>query len=149
MNTLKKELPKRFTDAVSKLYNAFHKGELNALDCEHCAVGNMCNNDGGWMEVNSGLNSRPIPKKYEKITGYNIFELNTIETLFMFGVRKARLEISGHFASDGTTESQFKGLCAVIEYLCELDNIPNIMEYKSLFETENNTPKRELSEVFI
>lgn len=37
---------KRFDNAVTKLYNAFHNGELNAMDCTMCAVGNMCDNNG-------------------------------------------------------------------------------------------------------
>jgi len=53
-NLLKTELPKRFTDAVSKLYNAFHKGELNAMSCTKCAVGNLCNNNESWSDVFCG-----------------------------------------------------------------------------------------------
>ena len=41
-------------------------------------------------------------------------------------------------------QTQFKGLEAVINYLCELDNIPNIMEYTSLFEYQDNKPLKEL-----
>ena len=44
-------------------------------------------------------------------------------------------------------ELQFKGLCAVIEYLCGLDNVENVMSIKSLFEFENDVPKKQLVEV--
>ena len=42
-------------------------------------------------------------------------------------------------------EQQFKGLCAVVEYLCELDGIPNVMDYTSLFETKEGKPVKELT----
>ena len=40
------QLPIRLENAITKLYNAFHNGELNSLDCRHCAVGNLCDNSG-------------------------------------------------------------------------------------------------------
>lgn len=43
-------------------------------------------------------------------------------------------------------ELVFIALCAVVEYLCELDKIPNVMDYTKLFETENNQPKYSLHE---
>ena len=39
---------KRFEDAVTKLYTAFHEGKLDAFDCSACAVGNMLDNEGSW-----------------------------------------------------------------------------------------------------
>lgn len=45
------KLPKRFTDAVTKLYTAFHNNELNAMECAHCAVGNICDNSYRWDEL--------------------------------------------------------------------------------------------------
>ena len=37
-------------------------------------------------------------------------------------------------------ELLFNGLTAVISYLCELDSVPNVMDYSKLFEYENNEP---------
>ena len=39
------------------------------------------------------------------------------------------------------TERLFNGLSEVIKYLCELDNIKNVMDYSKLFEQENKLPK--------
>jgi hypothetical protein len=38
----------RFENAVMKLYNAFHRNELNANNCQMCAVGNICDNNYQW-----------------------------------------------------------------------------------------------------
>lgn len=130
----------RFTNAVTKLYNAFHKGELNAMDCTKCAVGNMCNNS----------NHRAL--KYEApATGYSPKELMDIENIFMFGA-KSLANIKWYAFSVNSSKANnkvFEALCAVVEYLCELEGIPNIMDYTSLFETENNEPKHQLEEVFV
>ena len=132
----------RFDKAVTKLYNAFHNGELNAVDCKACAVGNICDNTGEWRcyarfdtcDRRIIISSEILPKKISKY-GYNKRELATIEMLFLkaCGFKK------------GIDEEQFNGLCAVIEYLCELDNIPNVMDYTKLFETKDNKPKYQLA----
>jgi hypothetical protein len=46
-----KKVPKRFEDAVTKLYNAFHNGDLEAGNCSKCAVGNMCDNNANWSDL--------------------------------------------------------------------------------------------------
>ena len=40
----------------------------------------------------------------------------------------------------------FLGLHTTIEFLCKLDNIPNVMDYSKLFEFENDVPKYKLPE---
>lgn len=132
--------PERFTQAITKLYNAFHKGELNAMDCTKCAVGNMCDGSQEW----ASSKFREVPlfvEKYELArtciakTGYSEKEVMKIEDLFMtYGI--------------GGKQKQFRGLCAVVEYLCELEGISNIMDYSKLFETENNEPKHQFETVF-
>lgn len=146
-NLLQTELPKRFTDAVSKLYVAFHSGELRKIDCKKCAVGNLVGGGEWWLvfmssslenlsKINYKAYVGEVKEKLDK-TGYSPSELQIIEATFMD-------------AEGGESkEAQFKGLCAVVEYLCALDNIPNVMDIKSLFEYENDSAKRELSEVFI
>ena len=135
---------KRFDNAVRKLYTAFHKGELDVYDCNHCAVGNICDNKDEWKFIrNKGYDIGHIAPLINKKTlnviepfGYSPQELIIIELLFMRGTRKDReMRIFTH--NDDIKERkeiQFQGLCAVIEYLCELDNIPNVMDYTSLFE---------------
>jgi len=138
--------PKRFTDAVTKLYNAFHEDRLDAWDCKSCAVGNICDNKNDWSAIRWTLNGKFRPefflgeaKAQILKTGYSPFEILTIENVFT-----GAMEFEKRFEK----ESQFNGLSAVIEYLCELDNIPNIMDYKTLFETENDKPKVQLETVF-
>lgn len=133
------KLPLRLENAITKLYTAFHEGKLNALDCRACAVGNICNNIGGWSQ--GGLNNRQFKNQHLEIAMYSSKELSIVETLFMYGVKNIWKEKEIWYASDNTKETQFKGLCAVVEYLCELDNIPNVMDYTKLFETENDKPK--------
>lgn len=140
----------RFDNAVKKLYNAFHENRLEGNNCQACAVGNLCDNDGSWYPFVSS--ARPstegsyfddtqlplisnVPENDVMIkTGYSGNQLAKIESLFV-----------KHSYSDKDKESQFLGLCAVVEYLCELDNIPNVMDYTKLFEKENNKPKYKLS----
>lgn len=140
---------KRFENAVTKLYKAFHNDELRAEDCSMCAVGNICDNRSEWMYI-IRTNTRqgyfrqeihPIPNDYLgqiglKLitnTNYNIKELATVERVFL-----------KHTLNKENKETQFKGLEAVVKYLCQLDDIPNVMDYTSLFEYDNNTPKKEL-----
>lgn len=138
----------RFTNAVTKLYNAFHQNRLNAYDCKACAVGNMCNGFAGWDSIIHRQRFNKNAPDLDNIlnTGYSAHELANIESLFMFG----RMNQSGDepLFDELASDRNFKGLCAVVEYLCELEGIPNVMDYTSLFETENEQPKKQLQEVF-
>ncbi len=136
-NLLTKELPKRFTDAVGKLYDAYHNNLLEELDCSKCAVGNICNGSDLWYDaVRWNYTLVGKTKKVIEKTGYTVMELRNIESLFMHGImfttdhNKKAAEWS---CDEDSKYRDFKGLCAVIEYLCELDNIPNITSYQSLF----------------
>jgi len=145
----------RFETAITKLYNAFHKGELDAMDCQHCAVGNLCNNSNEWVNTSfrSQWGKSNRINTFNNKTGYSRKELAIIEALFIFGVKSPETKkqlfnnvISAYhiknksFTKEEQLELQFKGLCAVVEYLCELDNIPNVMDVQSLFEI--NTTKK-------
>lgn len=132
----------RFEKAVTKLYKAFHNNELNGMCCKRCAVGNMCDNTGGW-------GSTYDTKKCIE-TGYSPYELMNIEHLFMFGHRYDDYpwDKKWDVGEYQDKEVNFKGLCAVVEYLCELDNIPNVMDYSSLFEYNEKGAKKELQTVF-
>lgn len=140
----------RFEKAVMKLYNAFHSNELNAMHCDACAVGNICNNSSNWDDLGIFASSthwegdyqdyvtqeeKLIAKEVIKETGYSEQELVQVEILFLNACEYKK----------GTKDQQFKGLCVVVEYLAELDNIPNPMDYTKLFETENEQPKYELN----
>lgn len=137
------KLPIRLEKAITKLYTAFHEGRLNANDCQACAVGNICNNSMDWRNharFDTNIKAPIISNYYELPkdiikSGYSAFELIKVEELFLKACKFRK----------GTKKQQFKGLCAVVEYLCELDKIPNVMDYTKLFETENNQPKHQLS----
>jgi hypothetical protein len=144
---------KRFENSVMKLYKAFHEGTLNAWDCSACAVGNICNNNWQWAYVRILKSDNSCVefvidknnKSYEiavdiiKKSDYSVDEIIKIESLFLSCFKQGR--------NDGKEkELQFLGLCAVVEYLAELDNIPNPMDYTKLFETENNKPKYQLTD---
>jgi hypothetical protein len=145
---MKTETTPRFNNAITKLYDAFHNGTLNAFHCKRCAVGSIVGGSKwteNWFTDTSGgflrqkfRNKRPI---FEVVaTGYSIKELAQLELVFL---NEFDLEAGKRNGND--KENQFKGLCAVVEYLCELDGIPNVMDYTCLFETENEKPKYELS----
>ena len=134
---------KRFDNAVTKLYNAFHNGELNAFDCSKCAVGNICDNESNWQYVI--INFKEYDLKYYKgkvkstidKTGYTCMELGMIEDVF--------LEEHRYFI--GRKNQQFKGLEAVVKYLCELDGIDNVMDYTKVFDYNEKGAVNELKEV--
>lgn len=136
---------KRFDNAIKKLYTAFHEGTLDAMDCEHCAVGNIVGHGDWHMHFCNGIEIGNKPRKIycglylaPKSKDYNKKELERLE--FVFLCEWAKAESNNGFDKD----IQFKGLCAVVKYLAELDNIPNPMDYTKLFEIENNKPKYEL-----
>ena len=148
------ETTKRFENAVMKLYNAFHENRLEAYDCTACAVGNICNNTSEWAKMTIPYRENGSFSQ-EVVEGYSIPELAEIEYRFMFGRNKKHSHLnhllfkSGEISDFGLVKDvQFKGLCAVVEYLAELDNIPNPMDYSKLFETNNDKPIYELKEVF-
>lgn len=133
----------RFENAVTKLYKAFHEGRLRKGFCHMCAVGNMVGGRTEWYNYIIGKERGDECLKYKdkegkqeglyqiNSTGYSLSEINKIEKLFETNTTK-------------DMQGMFKGLCAVVEYLCELDNIPNVMSFQSLFEQENNAPVNKL-----
>ena len=141
----------RFDNAVSKLYTAYHENKLNAFDSCGCAVGNLMNNKGTWIQTRKagclGVVAPDIEiyknfvKEIETVSGYSHQEILNVEKLFMINA-VGNYGVAFH---KQTKETQFKGLCAVVEYLCELDNIPNVMDYTKLFESENDKPKYQLN----
>lgn len=141
------ETSNRFNNAVTKLYNAFHKGELNSNYCSMCAVGNICDNSSSWEYAGRFYTGKTytagalfnVGQHTVKKTGYSTEELINVERIF---IRNVGL---GQF--DQTKENHFKGLCAVVEYLCELEGIPNVMDYTKLFETEKDAPAYKLETV--
>ena len=148
---------KRFENAVTKLYRAFHNNELDHTSCSACAVGNIVGNSL-WANHTGFVCGYELDFMYElktkreshykevlqevitaeKVclnTGYSVDELIRVERLFM----------DCFDGSCSQEQSEFNGLCEVVKYLCELDNIPNVMDYTLLFETKDNKPAKELA----
>ena len=145
----------RFESAIKKLYNAFHDNTLNPECCKQCAVGNILNNTESWKflsDEHGSTNLNYIGKVHQSLgrtfNGYSPIELLTIESVFL---KACGYTLPLHYKNEkpqNVTDKNilFKGLCAVIEYLCRLDGIKNIMDYSKLFEiTENSTPKYEFA----
>lgn len=110
---------KRFNKAVTQLYEAFNNGTLNAFDCQHCAVGNLCQVEFEWAMHTADLGSLKGTSFYNppKHKDFSEEELFNIEKIFLEAFNGDTI-LSGR-----DKEAQFKGLMAVIEYLAKLDNI--------------------------
>ncbi len=129
---------KRLTKAMTRLYNGFHKGKLYAGSCDSCAVGNMVGGKANWyfalrvytkaFKNHSYDIFTPLGLEQIRETGYSINEIEKIENIFERTVRH------NAFQHKQTKEGQFKGLEAVIKYLCELDGIDNVMDYTKVFD---------------
>lgn len=141
--------PERFNRAIDKLYAAFHNGSLNAECCKHCAVGNICDNTDGWKYFTDqhgstqlnyvGLVNESFGKKF---FGYSPGELLQIEAVFLKGCGYSLPFINSSSRPQNHTSKdvQFKGLCAVVAFLCKLEGIPDIMDYENLFDFSNPQP---------
>ena len=140
----------RFDTAVTKLYKAFSEDKLDPMDCAACAVGNLCDNTNDWVsshDANFGELAR-IKENFNNQSSYSQKELAIIECLFLYGTKdiKQKYKFTNTKSKDlvkthpkytlEAKENNFLGLCAVIEYLCELDNIPNVLDHTRMFQEE-------------
>lgn len=132
----------RFESAIKKLYTAFHNNKLNPECCKQCAVGNILDNNDSWKYLSDdhgALQLSYIGKIHQglgrKFNGYSPLELLQIEMTFL---RACGYQLPLHHKNkkpENPTNKDllFNGLTKTIELLCELDNIPNIMDYQNLF----------------
>lgn len=165
INNMNNKTTNRFDDAVTKLYTAYHNNTLDAMDCKHCAVGNLCNNSDAWIGCMLGFGRvgsiNRINPSFKNITNYSNQELATIELVFLYGIKDNTKEHvfknvisndevkAGLFSKTEQKELQFKGLCAVIEYLAELDGIENPFNFDKLFNDDKEVSKLELELILI
>ncbi len=147
------KIPTRLEQAITKLYLAFHSGALHPECCNSCAVGNICDNTDTWKyltESHGSLELSYIGRVNEnfdrKIHGYSPKELLQIEVIFLKGCGFSVPLVHGSNRPKNPTDKDllFNGLCDTIEFLCKLDNIPNVMDYSKLFEYVDDVPKYEL-----
>ncbi|PTX61664.1 hypothetical protein C8N46_104308 [Kordia periserrulae] len=146
-------ISKRFEDAIRKLYEAFHNNTINPECCKQCAVGNILDNTDSWKHLSDdhgSLELNYVGKVHQafgrKFGGYTPLEILKIEAVFL---EACGYELPFHHKNkrpDNPRDKEllFNGLSAVIEYLCKLEGIQNIMDYSKLFDYENNQAKYSL-----
>ncbi|WP_223032871.1 Na(+)-translocating NADH-quinone reductase subunit F [Hanstruepera marina] len=132
----------RFNNAIQKLYNAFHSNTLHPEDCKQCAVGNILNNQDFWKYISDDHGSLKLnyigmvnQKLGKKFNGYSPLEILQIEQAFLKGCGYALPLHHKNPKPNNPTDPDnlFKGLSSVIEILCKLDDIPNVMDCSKLF----------------
>jgi hypothetical protein len=150
--------PFRLEQALQKLYVAFHKNELHPECCKQCAVGNILDNREDWKHLtdyHGSVELNYVGKVHEvigrKFNGYSPLELLKIEVTFL---KACGYKLPLHYKNSNPKNPTdkdvlFNGLSAVVAFLCELDNIQNVMDYSKLFEYENNKPKYKLKEILL
>lgn len=140
---------KRLEAALIKLYNAYHNNKLNPEDCTACAVGNILDNHDSWKHLSNQHGSlelsyvgRVHQNLGRKFNGYSPQEILQIEKVFLdaCGFKTPLCHYNKKPENPTASEVLFNGLAAVVDLLCALDNIPNVMDYSKLFEQENGEP---------
>ncbi|MDY0780865.1 Na(+)-translocating NADH-quinone reductase subunit F [Tenacibaculum sp. IB213877] len=141
--------PKRLEQALIKLYNAFHNDELNPECCSACAVGNILDNHDSWKHLTNGHGSLQLSyvgRVHQNLgrtfNGYSPLELLHIEKTFLeaCGFTVPLCHYNPKPQNPTNKDSIFNALCAVVGYLCELEDIANVMEYSKIFEYEDQNP---------
>ncbi|NJN50290.1 MAG: Na(+)-translocating NADH-quinone reductase subunit F [Polaribacter sp.] len=145
--------PKRLEQALIKLYNAYHNNKLNPEDCTACAVGNILDNLDSWKHLtlqHGSLNLSYVGRVHQnlgrKFNGYSPQEILQIEKVFLeaCGFKTPLCHYNKKPQNPTDIDNLFNGLVAVLSYLCELDNIANVMDYSKIFERENGVAKYHL-----
>lgn len=147
----------RLEQALTKLYTAFHNGTLEPECARGCAVGNILDNTDAWKHLSDdhgSLQLNYVGKVHEALgrtfNGYKPSQLLYIEHIFLTACGyKTPLR---HFNKKPTNSTdrcmQFAGLCAVVSYLCTIDNEPDVMKFNRLFERDHENARYTLEEAF-
>lgn len=137
----------RLESALKKLYNAFQSNTLNPECCKQCAVGNILDHTDSWKylsDAHGALELNYIGQVHQrlgrKFNGYSPLELMKIENIFL---NKCGYQLPLHYKNKkpnnvADKDVLFNSLEAVIAYLCELDNISNVMDHTQIFKIEND-----------
>jgi hypothetical protein len=140
---------KRLEQALIKLYNAYHNNRLNPEDCTACAVGNILDNHDSWKHLSNDHGSlqlsylgRVHQNLGRKFNGYSPKEIVQIEKVFLnaCGFKTPLCHYNPKPNNPKSNETLFNGLSAVVAFLCELDNIGNVMDFSKIFEQEKGEP---------
>ncbi|MFH4967785.1 Na(+)-translocating NADH-quinone reductase subunit F [Gaetbulibacter sp. M240] len=145
-------IPDRLQKAIENLYTAFHNGTLNPECCKQCAVGNILNKTDAWKHLSDehgSLKLNYLGSVHQNLgmtfNGYTPLELLQIEATFL---KACGFEIPLHHKNKRPKNPTgkavlFEGLSAVIEFLCQLDQVPNVLDIKRIFEIEKDQLKYE------
>jgi len=127
----------RFTQAVQKLYTAFHQGQLQPECCQQCAVGSILDGRDHWKHLSDEHGSLQLNytgKVHQtlgrKFNGYTPLELLQIEFEFLKGCGY-QLPLHHTRLSPNTRpgdETLFQGLSGAITVLCKLEGIEDVMD---------------------
>jgi len=143
------ETPKRLELALIKLYNAYHNNRLDPEDCTACAVGNILDNHDSWKYLSNGHGSlelnyigRVHQNLGRKFNGYSPVELLKIEKVFLeaCGFKTPLCHYNTKPINPLCKDNLFNGLSAVIDLLCKIEHMDNVMDYSKLFEQKNGQP---------
>lgn len=146
--------PQRLENAIQKLYIAFHTNELHPECCKSCAVGNILDRTDSWKhlsDVHGSTDLNYVGKVHQsfgrRFNGYTPIELLQIEAIFLkaCGYDLPLNRTNKKPSNPEDKDVLFNGLCEVVNFLCQLDQVPNVMDYAKLFEVENDQPKYELA----
>lgn len=146
--------PRRLENAVQKLYIAYHNNELHPECCKSCAVGNILDRTDAWKHLSDdhgSLHLNYVGKVHQafgrRFNGYTPLELLHIEATFLKACDYELPFRHNHKRPENPKDKDllFNGLSEVVRFLCQLDGVPNVMDYTRLFETENDRPKYELT----
>lgn len=142
-------MTQRLEQALLKLYNAYHNNRLNPEDCSACAVGNILDNHDSWKHLSNEHGSLKLnyvgnvhQNLGRKFNGYSPQELLEIEKIFLeaCGFKTPLCHYNSKPINSSSKDTLFNGLSAVVDLLCQLDDIDNVMDYSKLFEQENGEP---------
>ena len=143
----------RLEKAIEKLYIAFHNDKLHPECCKSCAVGNILDRTDAWKHLSDehgSLHLNYVGKVHQsfgrRFNGYTPYELLQVEATFLnaCGYELPLKRNNKKPSNPKDKDVLFNGLCEVVKFLCQLDQVPNVMDYTKLFEVEHGQPKYEL-----
>jgi hypothetical protein len=144
----------RLEQAIKKLCIAFHTDKLHPECCMQCAVGNILDNKDSWKhltDIHGSVKLNYVGMVHQnlgrKFNGYSPLEILQIESEFLKGCGYTGALYGSYAKPKDPTDKDilFNGLSSVINFLCILDSIPNVIDYTKLFELRNDEPKYALS----
>ncbi|MGB5942865.1 MAG: Na(+)-translocating NADH-quinone reductase subunit F [Leeuwenhoekiella sp.] len=135
----------RLDTAILKLYTAFHNNLLEPECCKQCAVGNIMDNTDAWKhfsDQHGSLKLNYVGRVHQALgrqfNGYSPIELLQIEAVFLKGCGYALPLRTRPRKSKNVMDKEvlFRGLAAVVPFLCQLEGVDNVMDYSNIFRRE-------------